>query len=126
MLRMVELALWLVLVMWGCMKWWKIYHTAWQADETKRRKRHLIARCPKDCPACQSRQGLRGVNSRPTPGVRPWSEVRGKGGRKKQSNTEGHVCPRACQYHGIREQKAHALVLQEKRGKTDDIWRLRC
>ena len=111
MVRMIELVLWIVLVTWLCAVWWKIYHTAWQAGETERRKRRLKARSPEDCPACQSRQGLRGVNSRPIQEVRPWREVKGKGGRKKQSNTEGHACPNpACQYHGIRDQKIHALV----------------
>ena len=67
MVRMIELALWVVLVIWMGIVWWKIYHTVWQASETKRRKRVLKARSPEDCPACQSRQGLRGVNSRPKP-----------------------------------------------------------
>ena len=127
MVRMIEVAVWMVLVMWLGVVWWKIYRTVWQVSEKKRRKRRLKARSPEDCPACQSRQGLRGVNSRPNRDVRPWREVKGKGGRKKQSNTEGHACPnRACHYHGIRDQTIHALVLQEKRGKTGVIWRLRC
>ena len=67
------------------------------------------------------------MNSRPNREVRPWGEVKGQGGRKKQSNTEGHACPNsACRYHGIRDQAIHALVLQEKRGQTGAIWRLRC
>jgi hypothetical protein len=127
MMRTLELMLWSALWVWGCVVWWQIYHAGWQAGEPKRRKRRLKARSPEDCPACQSRQGLRGVNGRAAREVRPWSEVKGKGGRKKQSNTEGHACPnRACVYRGIREQKVHALVLQEKRGQTGAIWRLRC
>jgi hypothetical protein len=119
MLRTLELMLWLVLVIWMCAAWRRIYLTAWQASETKGRKRGLKARSPEDCPACQAKLGLRGVNSHPAHEVRSWREVKGKGGRKKQSNTEGHACPnRACRYYGIREQKVHALVLQEKRGKT--------
>ena len=125
MVRMMELALWMVLVIWVCMVWWTIYKTVGQAGEAKRRKRGLKARSPENCPACQTEQRLRGVNSRPTQEVRPWSEVKGTGGRQKQSNTEGHACPNpACVYHGIREQQVHALVLQEKRGKTGGIWRL--
>lgn len=127
MLRTLELMFWLVLVLWLCRVWRTIYLTIGQGSETKRSKRHLKARSPEDCPACQSERGLRGVNSRPNREVRPWSEVKGKGGRKKRSNTEGHACPNpACEYHGMRDQKVHALVLQEQRGKTGDIWRLRC
>jgi IS1 family transposase/transposase-like protein len=126
-MRTLELMVWSALLMWLCVAWRTIYLTAWQASETKHRKRRLKARSPEDCPACQSGQGLRGVNSRPTRAVHPWSEVKGKGGRKKQSNTEGHACPNpACRYHGMRDHKVHALILQEQRGKTGDIWRLRC
>jgi hypothetical protein len=89
MMRLLERAVWSVLLVWVCEVWWGIYLTVGQAGETARRKPRLKARRPEDCPACQSRQGLRGVNSRPTQAVRPWSEVKGKEGRKKQSNTEG-------------------------------------
>ncbi len=127
MMRTLELMLWSALLVWGGVGWWEIYHAAWQAGETARGKRRLKARSPEDCPACQSRQGLRGVNSRPNREVRSWGEVKGKGGRKKQSSTEGYACPNsACRYHGIRDQAIHALVLQEKRGQTGAIWRLRC
>jgi hypothetical protein len=101
--------------------------TAWQAGATERRQRRLKARSPEDCRACQVGQRVRTVNGIPAGAVRPWSEVKGKGERKKQSNTHGHACPnQACRYHGIRDQAVHALVLQETRGKTGAIWRLRC
>jgi len=65
MVRLIELTLWMVLILWLCVVWWRITHTAWQASETERRKRRLKARSPEDCPACQAKQGPRGVNSRP-------------------------------------------------------------
>ena len=92
-MRTLELVVWSALWIWISLVWWRIYHTVGQTGETARGKRRLKARSPEDCPACQSRQGLRGVNSRPNREVRPWGEVKGKGGRKKQSNTEGHACP---------------------------------
>lgn len=53
--------------------------------------------------------------------------MKGKGWRKKRSTAQGHACPNpACNYHGIRDQAIRALVLQEIRGKTDRVRRLRC
>ena len=127
MLRILELVLWMGLMVWVWAVWRKVYLTAWQAGAAERRKHRLKARSPEDCPACQVGQRVRTVNGVSADAVRPWREVKGKGGRKKQSNTHGHACPnQACRYHGIRDQAIHALVLQETRGKTGAIWRLRC
>jgi hypothetical protein len=93
-MRALELALWGALLLWLSLTWWRIYHTARDTEGTKRQgKRRLKARSPDDCPACQSEQGLRTVNGVPRRAVRPWSEVKGKGGRKKESNTQGHAFP---------------------------------
>jgi hypothetical protein len=81
-MRLLERAVWSVLLVWVCEVWWGIYLTVGQAGETARRKPRLKARRPEDCPACQSRQGLRGVNSRPTQAVRPWRKAR-RGARSK-------------------------------------------
>jgi hypothetical protein len=82
-MRTFEQVLWSVLMVWACVVWWKVYHTAWQAGATERRKRRLKARSPDDCPACQVGQRVRTVNGIPAGAVRPWCEVKGKGGRKK-------------------------------------------
>jgi hypothetical protein len=66
-MRTLELVVWSVLLVWVCLVGWQIDHTVGQAGETARGKHRLKARSPDDCPACQSRQGLRGVNRRLPP-----------------------------------------------------------
>lgn len=72
--------------------------------------RQMKPKSEKDCPYCQKEQ----VDSPAicTHAVIPWSEMKkGKGGRTKKNQTEGHACLKPdCIHYGITDQTIHALV----------------
>jgi transposase len=85
----------------------------------------------KDCPYCQKEQ----AGDKSHAGVEvcshtmiPWSEIKkGKGGRPKRSNTEGHACLEPnCYYSGITDQTIHALVANGSHGTREKIGDLTC
>ncbi len=86
-------------------RWWKDHR------RKVRRPWRLRAKSPQDCPGCRQGVTLRAVNRTPVQVVAPWCEVKGKGGPKKQVDTQGFACPNAqCVYHQQREATYHALV----------------
>ena len=78
----------------------------------------------KDCPCCQATHSQQTVTHQAPV---PWSQVKGKGGRKKTIATERYFCSNpACDYFGITDQHIHAIVGNGKRGKKDPIQYLKC
>ena len=97
------------------------------AQARKRRTlvhRLLKPRTPLDCPICR----LCSSAVRPVPAsVRPWSEVKSRGGAPKRVNTEGFACPnRQCLYFGKTDASIHALVGDGKHGRAERIQTFRC
>ncbi len=78
----------------------------------------------KDCPCCQANHPNQATaHQMPI----PWSQVNGKGGRKKTIATEGYFCcNECCDYFGITDQNIHAVVGNGKRGKKELIQYLKC
>jgi len=93
--------------------------------QVDRRTRQWRPKTPHDCPHCCA--GLSLQVARINHQVTPWSQRKGKGGRKKQFNTRGYAClNQACAYFGITDPAIHALVKDTSRGKDNDIPQLRC
>lgn len=104
-------------------RWWQAY----QHRNKQKRKWSLKPQSPEQCPSCQAEIELRLVNVEPVGPIQPWSERKGRGGRKKVIDTQGFACTEVtCEYEGIRDVSIHALVGDGKRGATDRIQRLRC
>lgn len=83
---------------------------------------------PKDCPHCGGNAGGEATLATvcleaPT----PWSQRKGKGGRKKSKSTQNYFCsnPR-CAYYLIAEEGVHALVGYGWHGKNEEIQDLKC
>lgn len=93
--------------------------------------RQMKPKSEKDCPYCQKEQTEQ-TNEAGTKAclhaVIPWSEMKKrKGGRPKQSNTEGHAClDPNCYYSGITDQTIHALVANGSHGAREKIGDLTC
>ncbi len=93
--------------------------------------RQMKPKSEKDCPYCQKEQTGDKRNAGGEAcfhGIIPWSEMKkGKGGRPKQSRTEGHAClDQDCYYYGITDQTIHALVANGAHGTRERIGDLTC
>ena len=87
--------------------------------------RHWRPKTPKDCPHCCA--GLKLDVVRINRNVTPWPEIKGKGGARKQFDTNGFACLNPlCAYFGIIDPWVHALVKNTDRGKDKDIPELKC
>lgn len=87
--------------------------------------RHWHPKTPHDCPHCCA--GIQLQMARINHNVTPWSQRKGKGGVKKQSNTTGFACLNPlCEYFGISNPAIHALVQDCYRGTDGDILQLKC
>ena len=74
---------------------------------------------------CVAEKGKKGAANRGTPP--PWSERKGRGGRRKQTSTARNFCPNPeCEYYRIDDEKIHALVWDGKHGKHETIRDLKC
>ena len=99
----------------------------WWAELWKKRRgrRQLKPKSPEVCPKCT-------IWSHILPGhgqqhARPWSEVRGKSGRRKRVDTRGYACQNpVCEYYRVTDPAIHALVSAGRRGVRKDILFLRC
>jgi hypothetical protein len=88
--------------------------------------RPLKSKTPEDCPFCRAEKDKRD-DPQPKQALKPWSDVKSPRGRKKALSTQGYACPnQACRYHGIVDERIHALVGYGRHGKTDRIQDLRC
>jgi hypothetical protein len=93
--------------------------------------RQMKPKSEKDSPYCQKEQAGDKSNAGGeacSHGIIPWSEMKkGKGGRPKQSNTEGHACLEPnCYSSGITDQTIHALVANGSHGRREKIGDLTC
>jgi hypothetical protein len=70
-------------------RWWQTY----QQENRQKRKWNLKPQSPAQCPSCQAGVEVRQVNVEPAPPIQPWSERKGRGGRKKVIDTQGFACP---------------------------------
>jgi hypothetical protein len=78
-----------------------------------------------DCRFCMAEKGKKGAAKCGTPP--PWSERKGRGGRRKQTSTARNFCPNPeCEYYRIDDEKVHALVWDGKHGKHETIRDLKC
>jgi len=118
----------LLLTLWS---FW-LYGDIWRqlpretAVETKKKKRRrLRPQTPDDCELC--RLGIHKPQRRLMRKVTPWSEVKSRAGKKKESNSQGKACPRkCCVYYGITDSQIHALVSNGWRGKEEAIRQWKC
>jgi IS1 family transposase/transposase-like protein len=84
-------------------------------------------RTPDDCAGCQARDAGTAVSAGAAMPVRPWAEVKSRRGAPKRRSTAGYACPSpACPYHGITDERVHALIGYGYHGATDRIQDLRC
>jgi IS1 family transposase/transposase-like protein len=82
---------------------------------------------PLDCPACCLAASAVPAQEPKRVPVRPWREVKCRGGAPKRVNTKGVACPnQACSYYGISEAHIHAIVSDGTTGKAERIQRWRC
>jgi IS1 family transposase len=90
--------------------------------------RQMKPKSEKDCPLCQKEQANETEPQACPHTIIPWSEMKkDKGGRPKQSITEGHACLEPeCYYYGITDQTIHALVADGSHGKREKIGDLIC
>ena len=63
--------------------------------------------------------------TRPAP--RPWSEVKGRGGRSKEIGSSGRYCPDVrCAYFAILDAAIHAIVADGHHGQDGSIQNWQC
>lgn len=85
----------------------------------------MRAKSELDCPFCQTNQ--HGTSKTRSLQTVPWSQMKGKGGRKKHISTGGNFCPNPeCAYFGIADEQVHALVGDGRHGKTEAIQDFYC
>ncbi|MCG2783637.1 MAG: hypothetical protein L6461_00880 [Anaerolineae bacterium] len=90
--------------------------------------RQMKPKSEKDCPLCQKERAIE-IEPQTCPhSMIPWSAMKkGKGGRPKQSLTDGHAClDPDCYYFGITDQAIHALVANGSHGTREKIGDLTC
>ena len=88
----------------------------------------LKPKSDKDCPQCRDAIS----HGEPVPDTcthvpTPWNIVKGKGGKKKTTRTQGYFCSNpAGAYYLITDETIHALVGDGSHGKYEDIQDLIC
>jgi IS1 family transposase len=88
--------------------------------------RQMKPKSEKDCPLCQKEEENEREPQACPDTLIPWSAMKkGKGGRPKQSNTEGQACLEP-DYYGITDQSIHALVADGSHGKREKSGDLVC
>ena len=86
---------------------------------------------PEMCPACRAADAPLTLGeclhllTRPAPP--PWSEVKGRGGRRKQIDSTGRYCPNPrCDYFAITDPTLHAIVADGHHGPDGSIQNWQC
>ena len=88
------------------------------AGKTKPKTAGLQTKSEKDCSCCQANHPQQTVTHQAPV---PWSQVKGKGGRKKTIATDDYFCSNECNnYFGITNQNIHAVV--GIRNSQQDVW----
>jgi transposase-like protein len=106
-------------------RWQDISSSRREAEKKKGGRRVMRPRSADDCWQC--RWGLHLKRRGAKPEVTPWSEVKGKAGRKKRFCSEGYACPNpACKYQGNTDAEVHALVSNGWSGKEEKIRQWKC
>ena len=73
----------------------KRWGQTYQHRHKQKRKWSLKPQSPEQCPSCQAGVEVRQVNVEPAQPIQPWSERKGRGGRKKGIDTQGFACTQA-------------------------------
>ena len=98
-----------------------------QKRNAKKPRKPVVMR-PKseaDCPFCVEERGKKGIERSEV--LPPWSERKGRGGRRKMASTWGYFCSnKACEYYLVTDEKIHALVWDGSHGKNEEIRDLKC
>jgi hypothetical protein len=88
-------------------------------------RRRWRPRSPDDCAHC--RLAATAGAAPPQPSVRSWREGRSRRGAPRRIATSGHACRRpGCLYEGITDAGIHALVADDRHGRTDRVRDFRC
>ena len=125
--------LWVVLLVWWFHQIWPLLsmpHPCANAGPP-RTPRPPKPGTPELCPACRAKgeplslgESLH-VLTRPAP--RPWSAVKGRGGRPKERDSRGRYCPNPrCAYFAITDAAIHALVAEGHLGPDGSIQNWQC
>jgi len=76
---------------------------------------------------CRAQDTGPAIMARTAAPVRPWAEVKSRRGAPKRRSTTGYACPSpSCLYHGITDERVHALIGYGYHGTTDRIQSLLC
>jgi IS1 family transposase/transposase-like protein len=90
-----------------------------------RKPRIFKPKSERDCHFCQEEKGKHPTAIRNLP--EPWSNRKGRGGRKKQFSTQDYFCSNpSCDYYLISDGQVHALVANGKHGAHEVIQDLKC
>jgi len=127
------LCVWMVVIIWWFHQVWPLLLVPLPRPSSNRAR---VAQLPKPgtpelCPACRARGELLSVGeclhllTRPAP--RPWSEVKGRGGRSKEIDSRGRYCPNPrCAYFAIMDAAIHAIVADGHHGQDGSIQNWQC
>ena len=87
--------------------------------------RVLKVKSENDCPYCQTKHTII-IPPRETTHT-PYSDIKGRGGRKKKICTHGHFCSNPlCYYYQVADERIHALIGYGAHGKYERIQDLYC